>query len=188
MAAFEDKPDSALSYPLKVTLPQNVFDELSDYADANSMTKSDVIRDAVKEKLRYDEEWRDRIYVFKSLKQYDNADTLEVLHTAPKGSLIKIASHETDIPNIAQGLICNLVKYDKTHVYVEVPSRKLFSAVMDDDVSNIAMIEGTLIVPKLVEVEPMNLLSHRKRRYNLIYKLPLEYIWQIDENKSGRTI
>ena len=188
MALFEEKPDSTLSYPLKVTLPQNIFDELSDYADANAMTKSDVIKDAVKEKLRYDEGWRDRLYFFKSLNQYDNADTLEALHTAPKGSLIKMASHETDIPHIAKSLICNLVKYDKTHVYIEVPSRRLFSSIMDDDVSSISMMEGTLSVPTLVEGEPIDLLSRRKPRYNLIYKLPLEYIWQIDENKSGRTI
>lgn len=114
MALYEDKPDAALSYPLKATLPQNIFEELSDYADAKSMTKSDVIKEAIKEKLRYDEAWRDRIYVFKSLDKHDNADTLEALHSAPKGSLIKIASHETDIPNIAKASYAPLLNMIKT--------------------------------------------------------------------------
>lgn len=59
---------------------------------------------------------------------------------------------------------------------------------MDDDVSRISMMEGTLVVPDLVEVEPRDLFSSRKARYNLVYKLPLEYIWQIDENKPNRFI
>lgn len=171
-------PDSAVSSSLKVTLPENVFNELSTYSEANSFSKSDVIREAVKEKIARDRSWTNRLFLFKkqSLTHQDDVyDLIESLKMAKKGALIKIAASKDDIPSLADAFICYLVKYDAQHAYVEIPSQYP-ATFLDKDVQDISMCAGTLSVPKEIRAPDLYTLLPG----SFIHKVPLSHIWGID--------
>lgn len=175
-ASFD--PDSAVSSSLKVTLPENVFNELSTYSEANSFSKSDVIREAVKEKIARDSAWAKRLFLFSkqtSTPKDDVANILESLKMAKKGALIKIAASKDDIPSLAAALICYLVKYDEQYAYVEIPSQYP-ATFLDKDVQEISMCAGTLSVPKEIRNPDLNSLLPG----SFIHKIPLGHIWGID--------
>ena len=171
-------PDSAVSSSLKVTLPENVFNELSTYSEANSFSKSDVIREAIKEKIGRDNSWINRLFLFpKQTKnaQDDIANIIESLKIAKKGALIKIAANKDDMPSVASALICYLVKYDDQHVYVEIPSQYP-ATFLNKDVQDISMCSGTLSVPK--EIRAPDLYPFLSGTF--IHTVPLSHIWGID--------
>lgn len=171
-------PDSAVSSSLKVTLPENVFNELSIYSEANSFSKSDVIKEAVKEKIARDSAWAKRVFLFSKqtlTPKDDESNLVESLKMAKKGALIKIAASKDDIPSLAAAFICYLVKYDAQHAYVEIPSQYP-ATFLDKDIQDISMCAGTLSVPK--EIRAPDLYSLLPGSF--IHKVPLSHIWGID--------
>lgn len=175
-----NEPDSSVTSALKVTLPENVFNDLSVYAEALSYSKSDVIKEAVREKIARDNVWNNRIYLFK--KQMHNesdmiADLKESLKMAKKGALVKVAVNRVDQPNNAGGWIFYLAKYDNDFVYLELPILGIPSTSMDVSTQDISLEGGTLLVPNEDAMQGM-----LGPTIQLTYKVPLSYVWNIDCN------
>lgn len=174
-------PDSGSSSSLKVTLPDNVFKELSDYAEANSVTKSDVIRESLRDRMNNDLQWKSRRFLFKKTNPYNPDDTKEILKSSSKGTLVKIVAYHQDTPSLAQGLVCYLVRYDDSHVYIEVPNQYPSTTFLNNDTSDVSMCHGFLSVPEKIDLPNT---GWGVPQYSLIYKLPFEFIWDIDKNRN----
>lgn len=173
--------DSSVTSALKVTLPENIFNDLTLYAEAMSYSKSDVIKEAVREKIAGDNAWKNRFYAFKKQRVNEKdyiADLKESLKMAKKGALVKIALHRQDQPNNAAACICHLAKYDKDFVYLEISPVAPYS-FMDFTTNDVSLESGTLVVPEEVVSQGMLTTIHQ-----FIYKVPLIYVWDIDCNPS----
>lgn len=175
------EPDLSTTSAFKVTLPDNVFRDLSDYADALSFTKSDVIKEAIKEKISRDTAWLKRIFVFR--KQEDNTefslDLIESLKLAKKGALIKVAGCYSDKPANADGWIFQLIKFDDEFVYIEPPFG-MPATFLDTGVNDISLEKGALLVPEIT-ISPGVLGTTITQ---MIYKVPHRFVWGIDCNRN----
>lgn len=174
------EPDSSVTSALKVTLPENVFNDLSAYAEALSYSKSDVIKEAVREKISRDNAWRNKIYLFKKQSLNEEsmiADVKESLKMAKKGALVKVAVNSVDQPNNAGGWIFYLARYDNDFVYLELPILGVPSTTMDASTNDISLESGTLSVP--IETSIQGVFGPN---IQLTYKVPLSYVWNIECN------
>jgi len=174
------EPDSSVTSALKVTLPENVFNDLSAYAEALSYSKSDVIKEAVREKISRDNAWNNKIFLFKkqSIKEIDTiANLKESLKMAKKGALIKVAVNRVDQPNNAAGWIFYLARYDNDFVYLELPILGIPSTNMDASTNDVSLESGTLVVP--IETSIQGVFGPNMQ---LTYKVPLSYVWNIECN------
>jgi len=179
---YSNEPDSSITSALKVTLPENVFNDLSIYADALSYSKSDVIKEAIRDKISNDNAWANKMFMFKKQwhKQEDMiADLKESLKMAKKGALVKVAVNRVDQPNNSAGWIFYLAKYDNDYVHLELPMLGVPSTTMDASTSEVSLECGTLVVPS--EIITQGMLGPITQ---LTYKVPLSYVWSIECNPS----
>jgi len=171
--------DKSTTSAFKVTLPDNVFQELTDYSDALSLTKSDVIKEAVREKIGRDSTWLSKIFLFKKhgVNQDYVADLQECLKVAKRGALIKVAGSYDTRAAYANGWIFQLISFDNDSVQIE-PTAALPPTFLDNLTNEISMEKGTLLVPKIAYTQGLygTPVSH------MTYQVPLEYVWGIDCN------
>lgn len=175
-----NEPDSSVTSALKVTLPENVFNDLTAYAEALSYSKSDVIKEAVRERISRDNAWNNRVYLFKkqSVSESDTIlDLKKSLKMAKKGALVKVAVNRVDQPNNAGGWIFYLARYDNDFVYLELPILGVPSTTMDASTNDISLESGTLVVPMETSIQGVF-----GPNIQLTYKVPLSYVWNIECN------
>lgn len=175
-----NEPDSSVTSALKVTLPENVFNDLTAYAEALSYSKSDVIKEAVRERISRDNAWNNRVYLFKKQSVSENDTILDLkksLKMAKKGALVKVAVNRVDQPNNAGGWIFYLARYDNDFVYLELPILGVPSTTMDASTNDISLESGTLVVPMETSIQGVF-----GPNIQLTYKVPLSYVWNIECN------
>lgn len=180
MSHNEEHDDLSRSVPLKITLTELLSKNLTDYAKANSKSKTEVIKDALQRLLSTDQTWNSRAYFFKKAKQTEANELLKRLKQAPKGTLIKVASSKQDTPDSAYMLIGNLVKVDGSNVLLEFANSyrptSLTNNILNDP-NAISLCTGTLVVPISEIIESG--WSIPQNRY--LYEINIDLIWDIDD-------
>jgi hypothetical protein len=179
--ARESDDAASRGIPLKVTLPEAVFDELSTYADSKSLSKTEVIRSALQSRFAADPVWNRKLYVFqkRDAKDADKMALLERLKTAPIGTLLKIAGSAIDSPASATICICNMLKVSDHIVSFEIISSYARPTSLSDNIfmdkCNVSLNAGRLIVPHQVDM-----VTFIGPYQQYVYTVDVSYVWDAD--------
>lgn len=156
----------------KITFPEKLGKDLSDFADAKGVTKSEIVRFALENFLQNDQTWTRRGYFFKQREPKKNtAELLNELLSAPKGSSVFVAVSYVDNPHEAEIWTCDLIKVNKQTIYVSFRTQ-WFRGYSEKQ--NIALTDGVLVIP---DEQPSN--SNFSSTLNYIYALDVAYIWDV---------
>jgi hypothetical protein len=159
----------------KITFPEKLGKDLSDFANAKGITKSEAVKLALEDFLQHEETWKKRGYFFKQREPKKNtAELLNDLSSAPKGSSVFVAVSYVDNPHEAEIWTCDLIKVDKQTIYVSFRNEAFRSY---SEKQNIALTDGALVIP---EEQPSN--SHFFSTFNYIYALNVAYIWDVENS------
>jgi hypothetical protein len=177
---FEDV-DQGRSAPLKVTFPETLMADLAAYAEAKGLSKSEILKQALTERLERDLTWQRRTHFFKRREpKISTKDMLEGLSRAPKGSLVKVAIGALDNPTTANIYIGSLVKTAGKVVHIEFPYSFRATTLQDsmhNDHNDVALSSGGLVIPS------ENSLSVAGLGWNnvqYVYAIDVNYIWEVD--------
>jgi hypothetical protein len=178
---YDDASDQGKSAPLKVTFPEALMADLAAYSEARGVSKSEILKQALINRLDYDPTWQRRTYFFKRRESKISAKELvDGLSKAPKGSLVKVAIGPVDNPTNANIYIGSLVKTSGKVAYVEFPYAFRATGLqesMNSDHLEVALSSGCLVVP--VE-NSSSIAGVGWPQLQYIYAVDVSYIWDVD--------
>lgn len=184
MSNIIDIPDDIHDEPIgntaiKFTFTEQLVKELDLYAKACGKSKTEIARGAIEKLIYNDPMWKAKFYFFmKNQETNDTDEKIKILSSAPRGTLIKVAAFNADIPDKASILICNFIRITGDKVSLEIPNTFRPTALTNNsafDTAYVKMTNGILIVPQLDNAITLAYQSNR-----LIYTIPVGYIWDID--------
>jgi len=153
---------------LKVTIPDDLNDELSAYASGYNTSKSEVVRNSVANYMNNDPRWIHRQYFFRPRRPRVSFEALKECD-----GFVQVACFPKDLPRNAYGLSAKLLKYDS---YFSIITLDLGSDVIPHPPysipgGDIDLGPGSLVMPI---VEP-NANYHSR---NLVYfKINNDLLW-----------
>lgn len=178
-----EEQDSSVSAAIKVTLPENVMRDLSEYCEALSLTKSDVIKSAIKEYIRDDDFWAERLFFFSPIRDHEGHDIHNIhedLQDARKGWCVTVAVSSQDDPTSAEALRGDLIKVDGEYVHIKLSTLHI-SYESSEYLQEIKMVSGSLSIPYAI-TDSSRRRSRRRSLPECIYKIHRSLIWDIDKH------
>ncbi|EFH3471344.1 TPA: hypothetical protein SI386_003659 [Escherichia coli] len=176
--ADEQLPTGA-NVAVKFSLPEGLVRNLSLYAQSTSRSKTEIVREAIENRLRNDPSWCAGLFFFeKNEEKKDEESVLEMLHKAPKGTLLKVVGLNKDAPDSANVLICNFVRARGRQISFDIPVNFRPTPLNDSrftDLSSVKLVGGQMVLPQSDQnMGPFGLTQR------WIYTIDVKYIWDID--------
>lgn len=177
---YEDIMDDRNSHPVKIHLPSKLIEELNIYCDKTQKSKSEVIRDYLRQGLEMNPVWVNRLYFFKK-RNIENIEKIKTFLKSPSlNTPIKIACSSKNDPSQAQLCIGYLNKVDEDNLTLFIPSHldyylSDFLTNAHHQLSDIFTSKGHLCIPESQEV--INIFNYNELR--LTYTIPMDYIWDV---------
>lgn len=182
--------DGGKASALKITLPEMLSKELGDFASSNGLSKSEVIQDAIRQKLQTDPAWGWRLFFFKRRSPNPSeANWLKALVSSAQGALFKFAVCNQDIPHLAQMWVGSFVKVSGRNVHFQFlpyrPTPLLNSSY--NDAHEIQLADGKLVVPTIhpSSFVPMGHQANPQLIY--IFSIDISYVWDVDLSSPKMT-
>ncbi|MEX8304552.1 hypothetical protein AB7N78_25620 [Escherichia coli] len=177
---FEDDMRAQIeaNVAVKFTLPERLVQNLNLYAHHNSRSKTEIVKEAISQMLRNDPAWMAGLFFFEKNDNVDEARFLKELNQAPRGTLLKVAALDKDVPDSANILICNFVRIRGRQVSFDIPASfrpTSLSGSRNADLASVKLVSGQMVLP---HEDQNNGLLGMTRRW--IYTVDIKYIWDVD--------
>lgn len=167
------------SAAIKFTFTEQLVRDLDLYAKACGKSKTEIAREGIENLIYSDPMWNAKLYFFLKNQTDEHAnEKIKTLSNAARGTLLKVAAFNYDIPDKANILICNFIRITGDMVSLEIPNTFRPTALTNGsayDPIYVKMTNGTLVVP-----QPDNAVTLTYQSNRLIYTVHASYIWDID--------
>ncbi|GAB2955921.1 ribbon-helix-helix domain-containing protein [Hafnia psychrotolerans] len=173
-----DQEQQGANVAVKFTFPGGLARSLNLYAQSTSRSKTEIVKEAIEQRLRSDPAWLAGLFFFEKNGEKDEKRFLEALHQAPRGTLIKVAALNKDAPDSANILICNFIRARDRLISFEIPTNfrpTLLSESRYTDLTSVKLVSGQMVLPH--EDQNVGALGMTRR---WVYTIDIKYIWDVD--------
>lgn len=177
---FEDdeQEEQGANVAVKFTFPAGLARSLNLYSQHTSRSKTDIVKEAIEQRLRNDPAWLAGLFFFEKNSETDENRFLAALQQAPRGTLLKVAALNKDSPDGANILICNFIRVKGRQVSFDIPTNfrpTLLSESRYTDLTSVKLVSGQMILPhEDRNIGPLGM-THR-----WVYTIDIRYIWDVD--------